>query len=215
MTAIKFPNEAFDYIEQRGLVWKAVSYVIDWRYRKAINLSIWLEPQVMSIKQHPQIKQLIEENQSIKGNYNALAIAALRWVRKNFKYVGDKQTWNVEEKWQTALESLDLKHGDCEDGAILMYCICRLLGIPSNRLLLFAGDVEGGGHCWLGYKPEEDPTKLVFLDWCYWYNNNIVYNRPLFWFVGNNVYGQDKRYKTMWFAFNETSGYTSFKPTVL
>jgi hypothetical protein len=142
-------------------------------------------------------------------------INILRWTRYNIKYVSDKTQWKMDEKWQTAQETFNLKTADCEDGAILMYKIARSLGVPTNRLLLMAGDVDGGGHCWLAYKPEGCPLNFVFLDWCYWTDMGDISERKFYEISGKKIFRStyigeemDKQYLNIWFAFNELKSYS-------
>jgi len=128
--------------------------------------------------------------------------------------MGDVQTHGTVEYWQTYAETLQTRTGDCEDGAILMYVLCRVSGIPANRLLILTGDVRGGGHCWLSYKPMNQPWNLTFLDWCYYYTSKRIETRPKFWISkSNQILGNGIRYKKLWWAFNENNTYIGFKPT--
>lgn len=106
---------------------------------------------------------------------------------------------------------------NCEDGAILLYILCRLKGIPANRLYILAGSVVGGGHCWLGYKPIHYPLNFVFLDWCYGKNGpsmNKVLDRDFYHINGTDITGDDS-YIELWFAFNEDQGVKSMSKRTL
>ena len=101
--------------------------------------------------------------------------------------------------------------------------MCREAGIPANRMLLLCGDVVGGGHCWLAYKPSQNPVELVFMDWCYWFDNRSIETRPKFRIIENNLILESifntvkdyrfKNYIKMWWCFNENNTFISFKPT--
>ena len=142
------------------------------------------------------------------------------WVVNNIKYVTDKSKWKLDEYWQTPDETLVNLTGDCEDGAILEYTLARMKGIPVERLLLLCGDVLGGGHCWLGYKPEEYPLNFVFMDWCYWANLNSVDFRNKFFIDSSNVVHEynlnselKSNYYKVWWGFNEQTSIRNFKYT--
>lgn len=219
---IEFPDIAFDRTQEwfgsRILYW-----LIDWKYRKAVSLSDWLEEQV----QNPT-KELIEFADSINTGktYDETVRNVLIRVIKEIKYIADDAKWEIPEKWATAHETLTLtttttkgtyypaKSGDCEDGAILMYVICRLKGVPANRFLLFAGDVKGGGHCWLGYKPSFAPWLFTFMDWCYWPSTKTVIDRDKFFVMSQddiNVIHPVSNYYRVWFGFNEDVAFNKFK----
>jgi transglutaminase-like putative cysteine protease len=203
-------EEMFAYTESAWLR-SYLEYVIDWRgARKSVWLKTWLEDQVTK----PD-RTLVDLAQKLSKGYTKhddIVIMLLRHVQSILKYTTDKTRWKVEEVWQPAALTLALKTGDCEDGAVLLYVLCRLCGIPKNRLLLLAGDVVGGGHCWLAYKPEYYPINWVFLDWCYWYDSSHIDPRSKFWIIDKTVYGQDPRYKSIWFAFNEDYSYSGILP---
>jgi transglutaminase-like putative cysteine protease len=203
----RMPKEAFDYVESNWIA-KAVSYVLDRNTRIAVSLVPWLEQQV-SQPDHLLVEAAKEATKSVgnKENYDMLALACLKYVKNNVTYITDDKKWKVVERWQTAIETLTTKTGDCEDGAILIFVLCRLSGIPSNRLLIMCGDVTGGGHCYLGYKPMEYPLNWVFLDWCYWTTLKGIDARPKFYIQDQIIYGEDSRYKSIWFAFNDMKSY--------
>lgn len=126
----------------------------------------------------------------------------------------------VQDTHTVILKNGSILH-QCEDGAILMYVLARLAGIPSNRLLLFAGSVNGGGHCWLGYRPVSDPLNFRFLDWCYWPDISLVESRKFYSIIGKQIYSfqtgaykKDNNYYNIWWAFNEDATYFGFKKTV-
>lgn len=189
--------EVWDYVKD-SYPKHLITYWVDKNYRKAVNLVEWLKNQ-----------KIIVDNIPSFDSYDKQVIACLEYVRSSVKYKSDQDVWSVPELWQEGQLTLDLKTGDCEDGAILLYLLCRSKGVPANRLMIFAGDVNGGGHCWLGYRPEEYPLNWVFLDWCYWYNPNSVTNRPMYAVIDSKIYRDDelihsdKYYFNIWFGFNE------------
>lgn len=209
---------------------KLISWLIDWKYNRIVKLSPWLEEQVKNPSF--EVLQAVDKITTHK-DMDAQAHAVLKWVKSNLVYQGDLKTWDIQEYWQTAFETLTrwyliqdgkpilqgekvdgaVNCGDCEDGAILMYVLCRLKGIPANRLLILAGVVEGGGHCWLAYRPNQFPLNFAFLDWCYWYNSVVIDKRNLFtinktsileYATKDDEYFQVKsNYHTLWVAYNE------------
>lgn len=212
-----FP-ELFTHVEDK-FISKVIYYITDWRYRKSINLKDWLK----NIIDNPSL-ELKEYADNIGDNedYDRQMWLILKYVHSNLKYVGDTQTWGVSEKWQTPTETVTLGTGDCEDGAILIYALARMKGIPANRLLLSCGDVVGGGHCWLMYKGWEYPLNLIPIDWCYWYDGRTIESRTKMWVDEDNkiyeyetkrdeYYYKDSNYKEVWFLFNENTSYKRYK----
>lgn len=213
---IRFPkrlldNTVFDNLQTK-YKFSIIQYIINSKYRTKEKLQGWLKAQV----QNPSIK-LQEVAQSIEfGNsYDECMMNILSYVRNNLKYTPDSTVWKSEEYWATANEIVEGMKDDCDGGATLIYVLARLKGVPANRLLIFAGDVEGGGHAWLGYKPEEYPLNWTFLDWCYWVNLRSIKDRPKFEIqkkriieYKNDLETKDSNYKSIWFGVNEDFGYT-------
>lgn len=184
-----------------------VYYVIDSKFRKATLLRRWLQDQVLNPS---EAMKAFANSIPNHAAHDDQVRAVLQAVRNAVEYVGDGELWDMNEYWSTAEETLTARKGDCEDGAILMYVLCRLKGVPENRLMLFAGDVANPwnkstvGHCWLGYRPDLYPLNFVFLDWCYYYDPNTIDRRELFYIHNQTIYGsKSQKYKTIWFAFNE------------
>lgn len=106
------------------------------------------------------------------------AYACLIWVMQNFQYVPDQQNEGVPEYWQYANESLELRQGDCDDGSILLANLMYHAGIRPKRIRLNAGDVVGGGHCYVTYRREFD-EQFCTMDWCYQKTSALIKDRPL------------------------------------
>ena len=208
---VNYPDEAFDYVNERWNLLGVYKYAINWKRGRDVRISVapLLEGWLAEASLNAEISKVIESfgpNLNSKS-YDTRARICLRWVHDNIKYVGDMTQWKTPEYWQSPVETIGLRTGDCEDGAILMYALCRLSGIPANRLMLLAGDVVGGGHCYLAYRPQINPIAFTFLDWCYWYDNRAINYRPSFFIYGTKITGGDERYLKMWFGFNEDRAY--------
>lgn len=182
-----------------------ISWIIDSKLRKAVNLKEWLKAQV----DNPS-EELIKASKEIQDNKDVdeLMYNIFMYVNKTLIYKADSEVWKMNEHWNTANESIAIKTVDCEDGAILMYVLARLKGIPANRLLILGGNVKGGGHCWLGYKAYNYPLNFVFLDWCYWRDTRSIADRNKFYINKTNIYEYstmliNSNYYSLWFAFNE------------
>jgi len=205
----------FEHIQ--GKFWNTiVTYVLDRRFRKSYNLRNWIKEQITNPSE--VVLKELKEVPHHPNDYDRQALEILKWVTARTKYTGDHKTWGVLEKWQTAEETIQLRTGDCEDGAILIYVLSVLKGIPPNRLLIMAGNVydpftkKTAGHAWVAYRPYSYPLNPVFLDWCYYYNPNKMDVRSKFYVDSKNniheyqgdIEGRevDSNYYTMWFAFN-------------
>jgi len=215
-------NDAiFEYIQSKYFE-KFVRYVIDSKYRKAVHLKSWLKAQ----SEQPKIDvETFSDTIHDFKNVDAQITEILRTIKKKVTYKTDTVLWGFMEKWQTAFETVSSMKGDCEDGAILMYIIARLHGVPANRLLLFAGTVydpyrkKYGGHCWLGYRSKNYQLNWTFQDWCYYYDNRGCNVRNKFYIkdkkiheyklVGNGYRKVASNYIEIWFGFNEEGSYTS------
>lgn len=187
----------FNYIRDKTWFATVVRYAIDWRFRtKRVELSRWVAEQKLP-------RECLEWTKNYR-NLNLSDDAKMRhilgYVNRNIDYVSDsKSKWKVQEKWQTAEETMRYYYGDCEDGAVLIYLLARELGIPDWRILITAGNVQGGGHCWVSYRA--DDGQLYPIDWCYWYSESIRMRKPLY--SRKNYYNGNR----IWFAFNATDGY--------
>lgn len=212
----KINQEVFDY-ESKNFLDHLVTWCLSSDYRKSVRLSSWLKEQLTTPSK--ELLTIADSISSYEDN-DLQVIEVLKWIINNLTYKSDKNVWGVEEKWQTAEETIRLKTGDCEDGAVLTYILCRLKGVNANRLAITAGDVNGGGHCWLMYKPTEYPLNFVVLDWCYWANTLPLTNRNLFYIIDNDIIEYENyqiiksNYYTLWFMFNEdwsTRKYTRYQ----
>ena len=164
-------------------LWKSIWYRIDWRKPNYVDVKTFLQEQVMSAWQMKQDGRI----PTLTGTADEKVRKALIWVHDNITYEKDEKRFGVVEKWQTLMETLAFKKGDCEDGAILLYCIARVNGVSAGQLNVVAGDVQGGGHCWVEYFPDEfytddaditDRDTWYTIDWCYWYDKRKFNQRP-------------------------------------
>lgn len=73
-----------------------------------------------------------------------------------------------EDNWQSPLETMQLKTGDCEDYAILKYSLLRSLGYDQNSLRLIYVFMNSDGmripHMVLGISSLEHPEDFIILD---------------------------------------------------
>ncbi len=215
----KYP---FIYAEvQTKFIEKWVTYMINHKWKKIVNVKKWIKKQVD--EPSPLVLDSIK-NIPINNSHDFQAVNLLKLEERETRYEGDSRIWDMMEYWQTAHETTNLHTGDCEDGAIRQYVRLRLLGVPANRLTLFAGEVKipgssiNGGHCWLGYKPDGYPFHYVFLDWCYYFDKRSVEQRPMYQIRGKEIeeyvlengyykLNPNGNYKSIWFGWNEEISY--------
>jgi hypothetical protein len=120
----------------------------------------------------------------------------LRWVHDWITYKAEKK-----EYWQSAFETWDRKAGDCEDGAILIYRLAILAGVPEWRVKLCAGWVHDpnkkgtkSGHAYIIYLSELYNDWFV-MDWCYWYGESL-------WNFQMTPHRELIKYKEIWWTTN-------------
>ena len=137
-----------------------------------------------------------------------LAWRCQRWVCRNMTYVGDDAI-GCPEYWLFPAESLQMRRGDCEDGAILMASLMLNAGVDPWRVRVSASDVVGGGHAYVTYCRETD-NEFVVLDWCYEADQQIApKDKPLLRDKAS-YYGGDRT----WFSWNHLHAW-GHAPTAL
>lgn len=150
---------------------------------------------------------LVAENGLIGQSNDDTATNAQRYVVDLLKYVSDK-TLGASEYWLFPAETLAMKQGDCEDGAILMASLL-INALPVEhrwRVRVSAGTVQAsptapeGGHAYVTYCRCKD-NEWVVLDWCYYEDSKVhVNDKPL---ACDLVH-----YKNIWFSFNDKAAYS-------
>lgn len=207
---VKKTPEIYNYVDARN-AFSWVYFIVDTKARQSVVVQSWIKTFIDNPSD--ALKKACSEITVDKDpDYTMTEI--LRWVKQNVKYISDVTIWKMSDKWQTPDETLTFLTGDCEDGAILMYAMAAYLQVPKNRLRLFCGDVEGGGHCWLGYRPTCYPLNWTFMDWCYWYESGTPGSRQKYYIDGVTIYDDPKnRYRKIWFAFNDENALWSLVNT--
>ena len=204
---------------RRNLISNAIYYIIDRKYRKVVNLQKWLKEQVKEAEGHEGLQGVASVLKSDTDDKTMKA--CLDWVRKQITYTTDDDKWDMEEKWEGVIDVYNTRKGDCESGALLMYCLARLAGVSESKVWIQCGSVNGGGHAWIGYIPDEYPLNFTFMDWCYWYKKYSIEQRNKFTVSGQGIFEYakdgngyrvvDSNYYRMWFVFNEETSYRSFR----
>lgn len=134
------------------------------------------------------------------NDWDELAWLAEKHVKQYIKYRSDKIVQGVDEYWQFVYETLVLKSGDCEDGAILLANVMVALGIPYWRIRLNVGAVKGGRHAYVTYCRTTD-NEFVPADWCYWTTMSKMKDRKL--------HRDQRDYYGIEFSWNTKSAYAS------
>ena len=146
------------------------SYQINKAKRVSVVLHNWLKYQVNS-------DTLKEKAKELKGkSYKQTVLNILKFVNGHVEYIGDVESKKMVEHWSRAIDTYKDKIGDCEDGAILMYILGNLCGIPDHRFHIAAGNVVGGGHCYCIFV--DDDGLEYPIDWCYWYSKSKTMKVP-------------------------------------
>ena len=117
-----------EYPTENGPHWLVEFKNLDEQLRK---LRSW----VTQFRAHPVIRALalkiIHEAGSPMRDKKAQAIAIGRWVRENIYYVHE-----LPERFQTPLETLRKKSGDCDDFTTLTGALLESIGIPSVMVVM-------------------------------------------------------------------------------
>ena len=180
-----------------------VRYLMDWRNREEVMVSKWLKDQIEVNRE--MLEQVIVDNDLFRTSNDSTVIKVLKWVEANITYTSDRIQYKTVEKWATCAETLASGQGDCEDGAILMYCLCRVAGISHHLICIVAGSVQSGGHCWVRYQSTKYiPGVVCYLDWCYYYSDLSIYHRAKYMEHNGKVIGSDD-YLNLWFIANDDS----------
>ena len=138
------------------------------------------------------LEDIVRKHKLVGKNDDETIYKILLFVMDNLKYTSDTDTKSQVEFWQNPEDTVTLKKGDCEDGAILIKSLSLIAGIPDYKVRIAAGMVKGGGHAYTLYL--RDDEHQVVLDWCYWPNRKQINDRPNF--------GREKNYYDIWFSFN-------------
>lgn len=126
----------------------------------------------------------------IGKSYDETMRNILIFVQRNIVYKPDIERYKMDDYWQTPSETLLLQTGDCEDGSVLIICLAKKAGVPTDRYWLQWGAVLSGiGHAYTIYLRQDDAEEVV-LDWCFWFNRLVINLRK--WF------GAEERYGKIW-----------------
>jgi len=192
-----------NYLKERSLFETIIYWMIDWKTRRSVKLKSWINVCL----NEKVLDDIIKDNSlsNIKDWSNTRKVKrVLQLVNKSITYKRDKDVWDCGDKWQRPAETWNLKTGDCEDGAILIYCLLNKLGVPDRLLRIACGDVDGGGHAYVVFRSDEDSLEYP-VDWCYWYRDSVGIRTP---YVIRNEYFNGKK---EWFSFNSHSSYRPIK----
>ena len=61
------------------------------------------------------------------------------YVAQNYTYMFDAHKFGVEENWEPIENLIVTKRGDCETMSMLVVMMCRVSGIPSNKVFMADG----------------------------------------------------------------------------
>lgn len=158
------------------------------------------------------LQRIIESNHLRKDKNDDAVLAIQKYVVSRIQYHKDESLGNPEY-WLFPEETLNLKRGDCEDGAILIASLI-LNALPKAhhwRVRVAAGWVREaptapqGGHAYCTYCRTTD-NEWVPIDWCYFQDSGVP--------VSGKILIRDRTvYQDVWFSFNHLHAYshTNFK----
>lgn len=185
---------------------KPTYYVMNRNTREAVDVPVWLNKNITDNKD--ALEKILVDNNLVGSGHDITIINILKWATKNYRYVQDRLQYKNVEYWASVDETIKNGKGDCEDVAVLIFCLARVAGISHNQIHIIAGDVVGGGHCWVSYRSHNYPYVEYFIDWCYWVNTTIIRQRKAY-LVKNNkvVLPTESNYLSIWFRANDKSGF--------
>jgi len=188
------PNEKFwnNKYPKQDITYNARAF-FNSKKKTPVDVRIFFQPNDFHLRDIVN-KSYIGIGNLSKGSFDEQALKCLIWVHNFFPYVDEKTVVNMPEFWMFVFEALFYGKGDCDDGAILLANLMLVAGIPYWRIRLNAGDVKGGGHCYVTYCREVD-NEWVVLDWCYWYDDTPIENRVL--------HKDQRDYYDLWFSWNK------------
>lgn len=131
---------------------------------------------------------------------NQKALSCLKYIIQNIPYKSDSTNYGKNEFWEFPFEVLAKKSCDCEGMSILLANLLLISGIPSWKVRINCGWVfepiskKEVGHAYVTFF-DETTEKWVILDCCYYPNLDIISKRE--------EYKKDKRYRDVWFSFND------------
>jgi len=133
------------------------------------------------------------------------------YVQSFLTYQPDKTLYGVNEEWQFAPLTMQLKKGDCECGAILMANMMIKAGIPYYKVRIACGtvkmsiqpDAEQLGHAYVCYY--RDNGGWVVLDWCFDPINASTPINKLPLHKNNPLYMPTE--DAVWFSFDAKNAY--------
>jgi hypothetical protein len=189
-------EEVLKYVHSKSFFETIIMYARNWKYANVRdNLSEWIST---NLEIDDKIKTDLHNLHLLTSN-KAKMLSIVQYVADNIKYKKDQDVWKTPEYWQSPKETWSLKTGDCEDFACLIYAIARHFDVPDYQLRIVAGDVVGGGHCYVAFQDDSNSLEYT-IDGCYWYEENVEY---IPYCMKEEYYYGNRE----WFSFNQTSGY--------
>ena len=153
-------------------------------------------PQDQAVAQ--TLSQVLGTDSTSSSGSTSSAVADINrirlWVFSNVSEASDYALHRVNDYWQTPVETLTLKAGDCEDFAILMVSLMRAYGVPKDQVYVAVGyDPNKGCHAfvverycygaWTEFDPENlndavllDGSEPMPYDISYCFNDQVGFN---------------------------------------
>jgi hypothetical protein len=206
MANIKMIEVLYDMLPR-----KFVMYMINWRTLETIEVKKFLAKNLED--NYYYLKLIVDTNNLVGETDDDTVVNIIKWVHANIKYTSDKLQYKTTEYWATVQETILSRMGDCDDGAILTFCMCRAAGIPESRVFIATGEVDdfqGGtaGHCWVRYVSDKYQLVVYYLDWCYLYSGTRIPKRTAYMEDDNRIaIPTNSSYLNYWFIANDKGGF--------
>ena len=123
------------------------------------------DPRVLITVNDSVVKAKVEEITRFCQTIEEKQLAVFEYVRNEIEYIteGNPKKWYYPqpflqykyEFWQLPRETIEWGKGDCEDQAILLCTLMRVIGVPASDVRVVVGLVSLGGgtaHAWTEFK---------------------------------------------------------------
>jgi predicted transglutaminase-like cysteine proteinase len=124
------------------------------------------DPRFLITVRDPLVEQKVQEIVRLSRTKEEKQLAIFEYVRKEIEYVteGNPQKWSYPRSflaykfdfWQLPAETIQWRKGDCEDRAILLCTMMRMVGVSASHVRVVVGVLHfnggRGGHAWIEFK---------------------------------------------------------------
>jgi len=163
------------------------------------NQKVMIDPRILFTPYDSKLWDIVKKLDLTGMSDDDKVFACFKWVRKNIKYVLDKNNFGSSEYWSFPYETLAKRAGDCDSQSILLANLCLVAGVPYHKIRLTCGPVKGGYHAFLTYYVTEHEHWTI-MDTCYWPSYEKVKDRASYKY-------EDNYFDQIWFSWDQENVY--------